>query len=198
MPNELPFRMALIVVIVLTMAVTLYYRRQAASSGEVNSQQKEGHLFTIFLTLTSLGLWVSTLGYLITPAWFTWAMVPLPIWVRWGGVVSGAFCSLLMWWTLSALGQNLTGTAATREHATLVTSGPYRWVRHPYYVTTALLMASVTVLTANWLIGMSSVIVLFLLVTRIPKEEQMLIERFGDDYRQYMSKTGRLFPRMGG
>jgi protein-S-isoprenylcysteine O-methyltransferase Ste14 len=72
---------------------------------------------------------------------------------------------------------------------------PYRWVRHPFYVTAALLMGSVTLITANWLIGVNSVLVLILLAVRTPKEEQMLIERFGDEYRGYMVRTGRFFPR---
>ena len=80
------------------------------------------------------------------------------------------------------------------ESTDLVTHGPYRWVRHPFYMTAALLMASVTLLTANWLIGASSLLVLGLLAIRTPKEEQMLIERFGDDYRRYMARTGRYFP----
>jgi protein-S-isoprenylcysteine O-methyltransferase Ste14 len=101
-----------------------------------------------------------------------------------------------MYWTLSSLGKNLTDTVVTRKAATLVTHGPYRWVRHPFYVTAALLMASVTVLTANWLIGLTSLIVLSLLAVRTPKEEAMLIERFGEQYRDYMAKTGRFVPRL--
>ena len=103
--------------------------------------------------------------------------MPLPPWLRWLGVVTGALCSLLMYWTLSSLGKNLTDTVVTRAEAKLMTHGPYRWVRHPFYVTAALLMASVTLQTANWLIGVSSVAVLALLTIRTPKEEQMLIER---------------------
>jgi steroid 5-alpha reductase family enzyme len=61
----------------------------------------------------------------------------------------------------------------------------------------ALLMASVTLLTGNWMIGVSSVAVLALLTIRTPKEEQMLIERFGQDYRDYMETTGRFIPRIG-
>ena len=116
--------------------------------------------------------------------------------VRWVGVATGAVCSILMYWTLSSLGKNLTDTVVTRKEATLVTDGPYRWVRHPFYVTAALLMASVTVLTANWLIGLSNLLVLSLLAVRTPKEEQMLIERFGQQYRDYMARTGRFIPRM--
>lgn len=84
----------------------------------------------------------------------------------------GAFCPLLMYWTLSSLGKNLTDTVVTRAEATLVTSGPYRWVRHPFYVTAVLLMASVTLLTANWFIGVSSVAVLCSSAIRTPKEDK--------------------------
>jgi protein-S-isoprenylcysteine O-methyltransferase Ste14 len=62
-------------------------------------------------------------------------------------------------------------------------------------VVAALLMASVTLLTANWSIGVTGLLVMLLLVVRTPKEEQMLIEQFGDEYRAYMARTGRFVPR---
>ena len=194
MPSENPFRIALIIVIVLTMSVTVYHRLKAAESGEKISRKEEGYAFAVVLRLAGLALWIATFGYLVFPASFRWALFPLPDWVRWMGVVSGALCSLLMYWTLSSLGKNLTDTVVTRKDATLVTHGPYRFVRHPFYGTAALLMASVTLLTANWLIGTTSVIVLLLLAIRTPKEEQMLIERFGQNYRDYMARTGRFIP----
>lgn len=196
MPSETPFRIALVVVIVLTMAVTLYHRLQAAKSGETISRKDEGYAFAITLRLAGLCLWIATFGYLFAPADFQWASFALQDGIRWVGVAVGGFCSLLMYWTLSSLGKNLTDTVVTRKEATLVTHGPYRWVRHPFYVTAALLMASVTVLTANWLIGMSSLIVLVLLAVRTPNEEARLIDRFGDQYRDYMRKTGRFVPRL--
>lgn len=197
MPSEIPFRIAVAVVMVLTMAVTLYHRLQAARSGEKISHREEGYVFAAVLRLAGLALWISTFGYLIFPAYFQWASMPLPIWLRWTGVVTGALCLLLMYWTLSSLGKNLTDTVVTRAEAKLVTHGPYRWVRHPFYVTAALLMASVTLLAASWFIGISSVVVLTLLAVRTPKEEEMLIERFGQEYRDYMTRTGRFFPRLG-
>ena len=196
MPSENPFRIALIVVVFLTMTVTVYHRVQAASSGEKISHKVEGYLFATVLRLAGLCLWISTFGYLLTPASFQWASIPLHPGVRWFGVVMGVSCSLLMYWTLSSLGKNLTDTVVTRAEATLVTCGPYRWVRHPYYVTAALLITSVTLLTANWLIGASGLFVLGLLAIRTPKEEQRLIDRFGKKYRDYMVNTGRFFPRM--
>lgn len=196
MASEIPFRVALVVVIVLTMAVTVYHRLQAAKSGETISRKEEGYAFAVTLRLAGLFLWIATFGYLLFPDFFSWASVPLPEGIRWVGVTTGTLCSLLMYWTLSSLGKNLTDTVVTRKEATIVTHGPYRWVRHPFYVTAALLMASVTVLTANWLIGLTSLIVLVLLAVRTPKEEAMLTERFGDQYRDYMARTGRFIPRI--
>ncbi len=155
----------------------------------------KGFLFAIVLRLSGLCLMVATIGYVAFPSFVQWASFPLPTWIRWLGIVTGMLCSFLMYWTLSSLGKNLTDTVVTRAEATLITHGPYRWVRHPFYVTTALLMASVTVLAANWLIGAGSLLVLSLLAVRTPKEERMLIERFGQQYRDYMAKTGRFFPQ---
>jgi len=196
MPSETPFRSALVVVMALTMSVTVYYRLRAASSGEKISHREEGYLVAIVLRFLGLCLWISTFGYLLFPAYFQWAAMPLPAWLRWVGVMTGVFCSLLMYWTLSSLGKNLTDTVVTRAAATLVTHGPYRLVRHPFYATAALLMASVTLLTANWLIGATSLAVLALLTIRVPREEQMLVERFGQQYRDYMATTGRFIPRL--
>lgn len=198
MTADNPFRLALVIVIILTMAVVVYHRRQAAASGDRISYQQEGYLFAILLRLAGFCLWISTVAYLVWPASVQWATVSLPHWVRWIGVAGGVICSFLMYWTLSSLGNSLTDTVAIRSDATLVEHGPYHWVRHPYYVTAALLMASVTVLTANWLIGICCLVVLAMLAVRTPKEEQMLIERFGQQYRDYMARTGRFFPRVFG
>ncbi len=196
MTSETPYRIAVIVVMVLTVAVTAYHRLQAAASGEKISRKDEGYLFAAVLRLSGLCLFIATLAYVISPASVQWATIALPIWIRWLGIVTGILCSFLMYWTLNSLGKNLTDTVVTRAEATLVTHGPYRWVRHPFYVTTALLMASVTSLAANWLIGAGSLLVLGLLAVRTPKEERMLIEKFGQQYRDYMAKTGRFVPRL--
>jgi protein-S-isoprenylcysteine O-methyltransferase Ste14 len=197
MEEETPFRIALAVVLVLTMAVTIHHRRRAAS-GERISHKEEGYLFAIVLRLAGLCLWISTFAYLLFPESVQWAAMPIPIWLRWLGAGVGALCWLLMFWTLSSLGKNLTDTVVTRAAATLVTHGPYRWVRHPFYVTAALLMLAVTLLSANGLIGLSSLLILVLLGLRTPKEERMLIERFGQQYRDYAARTGRYFPRISG
>ena len=179
MAGEIPFRIGLIVMFSLSMSIGIYYRLQAAASGDKISHVEEGYAFAAFLRLSGLALWLLTATYLIAPAAIQTCRFPLPDPIRYGAIVAGSACSLLMWWTLASLGKNLTDTVVTRSTATLVTSGPYRWVRHPFYVTAALLMTSATLITANWAIGASSVLVLTLLAIRTPLEEQKLVERFG-------------------
>jgi len=196
MLTETFFRAALGIVVLLTISVTGFHRFQAAQSGEKISRKDEGMLFAFVLRLAGLILFVVTIAYLVAPISVQWAMIAIPRPLRWIGAVTGVLSSILMYWTLSSLGKNLTGTVVTRENATLVTDGPYRWVRHPFYVTTALVMVSVTLLTANWVIGLGCLVVLAMLAIRTPKEERALVKRFGQPYIDYMDRTGRFFPRI--
>ena len=196
MSTETYFRAALGIVILLTISVTGFHRFKAALSGEQISRMDEGLVFAIVLRLAGLILFVVTIAYLIAPTSVQWTMITIPTPVRWIGAATGLLSSILMYWTLSSLGKNLTDTVVTRENATLVTDGPYRWVRHPFYVTTTLVMVSVTLLTANWLIGLGCLVVLAMLAIRTPKEERMLVKRFGQPYIDYMNRTGRFIPRI--
>ena len=195
MPSEAPFRIALLAILVPIMVVGVYHRLQAAKSGDRISRKDEGLSLAVTLRLAGVCVWVGTLAYLIDPAWMEWAGLTLPNWLRWLGLGFGVFAIALMYWTLTNLGKNLTDTVVTRANATLVTTGPYRWIRHPFYMTVVLLVISVTLLTANWFIGLCGLVVFVSQVIRLPKEEQKLVEKFGDQYRTYVARTGRFLPK---
>lgn len=76
---------------------------------------------------------VSLIAFLIDPSDMAWSSLPLPAWARWAGVAVSAMGGGLLTWTLVRLGPNLTDTVVTRREHTLVTRGPYRFVRHPFY-----------------------------------------------------------------
>ena len=135
------------------------------------------------------------LAFLIDPSLMAWSSVPLPVPLRWAGVGLAVVAAALLIWTFRNLGKNLTDTVVTRKDHTLVTTGPYRWVRHPFYVSFALAVLANSLVTANWFLFVTGSVVFVLLVVRTRKEEDRLIERFGDDYREYMKRTGRFFPR---
>jgi protein-S-isoprenylcysteine O-methyltransferase Ste14 len=193
---DIPFRVAMVVMLVGAMSIGAYHRLQAAKSGERFDRRLEGTLLAIVLRLSGLGMWLATIAYIVWPSSVSWASVPLPEAVRYCGLLPGAAGIAMMYWTMTNLGKNLTDTVSTRRDATLVTAGPYRYVRHPFYVTAALLMAAVALLSANWLIAVFGFAVIALLVLRTPKEEQKLVEKFGDAYRDYMARTGRFVPRL--
>jgi protein-S-isoprenylcysteine O-methyltransferase Ste14 len=197
MEAEQNFRLALIIPFVLTILITGYHRWNAAKSRETISRKLEGIWFAVLLRCFGLILFVSVFAYLAVPSSMRWGQLPIPDGIRWGGLVLGGGGTVMMYWTLSHLGTNLTDTVVTRKDATLVTSGPYRWVRHPFYVAAACTMASATLLSANFVIGVASLLVMGMLVYRTRLEEQMLIERFGQAYVRYMQRTGRFAPRFG-
>jgi protein-S-isoprenylcysteine O-methyltransferase Ste14 len=125
-----------------------------------------------------------------------WSSVALPNWLRWVGCGIGLASGGLLIWAFNNLGKNLTDTVVTRKDHTLVTSGPYRWVRHPFYDSVALYFLAVSLITANWFLLLIGVLLLALIVVRTRREEEKLLARFGDSYRAYTERTGRFLPRM--
>jgi protein-S-isoprenylcysteine O-methyltransferase Ste14 len=193
---DVPFRIAVFAVLAAAVSIAAYHRVQAGKTGERFNRREEGLLLAVVLRLAGLAVWLATFAYILYPPAVAWAGIAMPAWLRWSGAVPGLAGVGMMYWTLTNLGKNLTDTVATRRDATLVTSGPYRFVRHPFYVTAALLMAGVALLSANWFLAACGLAVVALLVARTPKEEQKLIEKFGDKYRAYMARTGRFLPRL--
>jgi protein-S-isoprenylcysteine O-methyltransferase Ste14 len=196
MDMDQQFRVAVLIVIVLATAIAVYHRIRAAGGSPPVSRKREGLLIGVTLRLGGIVLWLATVAYLVAPSLAQPAAIELPIAVRWLGVTISAFGLVLMQWTLASLGRNLTDTVETRQDATLITHGPYRWVRHPYYVAAALLILATTLMSTNLIIGLSGLIVLVLLAIRTPHEEQMLVQRFGSAYEDYQAKTGRFLPKL--
>ena len=102
----------------------------------------------------------------------------------------------LLFWTFSSLGKNLTDTVVTRREQTLVTTGPYRRVRHPFYDSVVLLVLASTLIAANWFLFAAGGLLFLLFIVRTRSEEEKLLDRFGDSYRAYMERTGLFLPRM--
>jgi protein-S-isoprenylcysteine O-methyltransferase Ste14 len=134
--------------------------------------------------------------FLVKPSAMAWASFTLPDWLRWTGVGLAAAASGLVIWTFRTLGHNLTDTVVTRRDATLITEGPYRWVRHPFYLAFAIAVIANTLITANAFLGITGTAAFLVIVCRTSIEEKKLVERFGPDYLDYMRRTGRFLPRI--
>jgi len=193
--DETPFRAFLVTGFLAVIAITSYHRIKSAAAREPLDRRQEG-LF-ILLTLRPIGLllWLGVIAYLIDPAWMAWSSLPLPAEARWTGSVMFALAIGLLIWTLPTLGTNLTDTVVTRRAHALVTHGPYRWIRHPFYDAMALLILAFALLAANWFVLIAGAVVFTLLAIRTRTEEAQLAARFGEPYRAYRERTGKFLPR---
>jgi protein-S-isoprenylcysteine O-methyltransferase Ste14 len=194
MDYDTPFRIALGIGALIFVPIGAYFRIRSQRTGERLDRRREG-LF-LLLTLRPLGLvtMLGLLAFLIEPAWMSWGSMPLPLPIRWTGIALGVFAGLLLVWTLHTLGANLTDTVVTRARHTLVVTGPYQWVRHPFYVAAGLALLANSLAAANWFILLTGGLTFALIVHRISIEEAELVARFGDQYQDYMARTRRFLP----
>ena len=196
MADDHTFRLILAIGMAAFLPVAFYHRIQSQASGETLDRRQEGLLILLTLRPCGLAAMGGLVAFVLNPTWMSWASLPLPTAVRWAGVAVGLPTVALGIWTFRSLGRNITDTVVTRREHTLVTSGPYRYVRHPFYFTTALGFVANSLTTANWFIALTGLAALALLVIRTATEEAKLVERFGDEYRRYGAQTGRFFPRL--
>ena len=78
-----------------------------------------------------------------------WSAVSLPAWIRWAGFVLALAAAALLTWTHHVLGKNYSPKLEIREQHRLITTGPYRWVRHPMYGAIFFWTAGVALITAK-------------------------------------------------
>jgi protein-S-isoprenylcysteine O-methyltransferase Ste14 len=113
---------------------------------------------------------------------------------RWLGVVLLAIGCTLRLWPVFVLGNRFSGLVAIQQGHTLVTTGIYRFIRHPSYLGLILTMigwglgfrAGVGLLIAG--------VIFVVLLARIRSEERLLLSQFGDEYAAYRARTWRLIP----
>jgi protein-S-isoprenylcysteine O-methyltransferase Ste14 len=152
---------------------------------------------TLLLVLTSIGLLVLPLVYLLTP-WLGFADFSIKAaWTTFAGAVVFAAALWLLFRSHADLSVNWSPVLRITEGHELITNGVYRRIRHPMYAAHGLWGVAQALLLKNWIAGPAMLVFFIpLLLLRIPLEERMMIERFGDEYRAYMSRTGRLIPRL--
>lgn len=145
----------------------------------------------LLLTGTAVGLALLILSERIAP----WAEIE-PAWVAFAGGLTIYLAGFGMRrWSEMTLGRYFTLTVMTSAGQPVVTTGPYRYVRHPGYTGVVLVVVGAGVVTGNWvgLVGWTLLVVLPLLY-RIHVEEDALLAELGDIYRDYATHHKRLIP----
>ena len=114
--------------------------------------------------------------------------------IAWLGLFIFAFGVILLAIAMNALGRFYTSKLGIQSGHTMITTGPYRVIRHPGYLAEIMSMFGMG-LSMSSLLGLAlAVMSVILVLIRIRYEEEMLINAFGEDYKTYRRKTKRLIP----
>ena len=196
MAEDVLFRRIAAAVVVTLFAVSLYYRHRADKAGGRVTRDDEPAPIRLGLGISGLMGFGGLLLYFFWPTALAWTLLPIPAELRWAGATVAALSVLSTWWVFRTLGLNVTRTSKTRDNATLVTTGPYRFVRHPFYVNVALAFGTLSLVTRSWWFIACIIPALILLAVRTRREEANLEARFGEAWRAYAARTGRFVPRL--
>jgi protein-S-isoprenylcysteine O-methyltransferase Ste14 len=149
---------------------------------------------SLLMGISYTGLFIIPLIYLVTeqPKFADYSFHAVQAWI---GLVILVTAMALLYRTHRDLGRLWSMTLELRDGHTLVTYGIYHTIRHPMYSAFWLWAISQAFLLPNWIAGLSGIVgfgVLFF--ARVGREEQIMVETFGDEYRAYMARTCRIIP----
>ncbi len=159
----------------------------------------EEEMGTGFKVITAIITVIGSAGlvlYLLSPPWWTWTYIPLGEWVQWSGIVMAVVPLFFLVWVHRHLDRQWSIVLELQEDHKLITTGPYRYVRHPMYLGIFAYTIGLMMISSDVLVIMFFAFSIWVNYMRIPREEQMLIQRFGDEYLEYMKRSGRLLPKL--
>ncbi len=190
--NPLTLKIIFMIGVVLWLIIRIPYQKEQQKNTIVDdrktAQEKVARVLILVGVLFLPLIYIFSLG-------LGFANYRLPIWASGLGVVLFASSLWLFWRAHHDLGKNWSPTLQIREGHTLVTEGVYHSIRHPMYASVLLLCVAQALLLPNWVAGLAGLICFSIAyATRIDQEEQMLLDRFGDEYKAYRQRTKRLVP----
>jgi len=166
------------------------------TKGEEKVVRRIDRLEIGLLVVVMLGSLLLPVLYLFTPL-LGFADYHLPALAPWCGTGVMIAALWMFWRSHTDLGKNWSISLELRKDHRLINHGVYRSIRHPMYLSILLFSLAQALLLQNWLAGWSALVTFAALyLVRTPREEALMCEHFGDEYRDYMAQTGRLFPRL--
>jgi len=134
--------------------------------------------------------------YLIEPSGSEWLYISLPWQLRLLGVQLSFGGILMLVLTHRALGIYWSTTLQFKESHALITRGPYGLIRHPMYTSLSIIFIGLAIVCSFWPLWMLILIMTIFFIRIVIREEDMMIDEFGDEYLSYIERTGRYLPRL--
>lgn len=181
---------AILVEIIIRIPLNKRRKREKMSEQRVTRQER------ILLGLLSLGMFFIPIIYAATN-WLDFANYTLPAWGGWLGVLLIAGALFVFWRAHADLGLNWSPSLEIREKHELIKRGIYGIIRHPMYASQWLWVIAQPLLLQNWIAGFANLLVFIpFYFLRVKAEEQMMLDSFGMEYRDYMRATGGVWPKL--
>lgn len=168
------------------------YERRSRRTPVVRNARGPREITLLLISLTGLG--ILPFVYIASgfPRFANYSFHPAQ---AWAGLVVAIAALVMFRLTHKALGRNWSVSLEVRESHTLISNGVYRHLRHPMYTAFWLWAIAQALLLPNWFAGCAGLVGFgILFFGRVAKEEALMLESFGDDYRKYMSRTYRVIP----
>ncbi|MFN2299869.1 MAG: isoprenylcysteine carboxylmethyltransferase family protein [Anaerolineales bacterium] len=197
MQIETVFRIIIFLAFLAMAAIRIYFQSKIRRD-TARFQARENAVSLIFGGIAAIVTIVFGAEYLLAPGTFAFAYaLPFALVVRWIGVAMLALGITVLGTAHYHLSLSFSSFVGVKEGHQLVESGPYRRIRHPIYLAYLLNYLGGGLVAGNWVMAFIPVICFGIMAfQRMPKEEQLLTELFGQKYRAYMQRTGRLLPRI--
>jgi protein-S-isoprenylcysteine O-methyltransferase Ste14 len=190
-------RATFIVIFTLLTVVRAYHRIASGAFRERLYADREEWRFIALRGLFGIPLVAATALFVFDLRWAPWSFVHLPDWLRWAGAGLSLTAVALIAVVHRTLDGSFSPTIRLRKIHRLVTTGPYRFMRHPMYTAYLLLFLGAFLLSTNWVIGAGGTgVILTLMTLRLPREERRLAARFGEAWLSYRESTGAFLPRL--
>ncbi len=187
---EIAYWLAMVAEMAIRAPISRKQRKEAKAERRVSTQEK------ILLGILFLAMFFLPLAYSATN-WLDFANYSLPGWAGWLGVALILLAVIVFWRSHADLGLNWSPSLEIRKEHQLITRGIFGYVRHPMYASQWIWVIAQPLLLQNWLAGPLDLIVFILFYAlRVPAEEKMMMDTFGDEYREYVKKTGAVIPKI--
>ncbi len=197
MNEPIVFRLLVALILAAFVVHRGYYSRRLPPVERETVDRMDRSPATIAAAILSVAALVSSILYVFFPSLIAWATVPFPAWLRWIGLGVCLAGFVLLEESHRALGRNWSDQPRLMATQQLVTSGPYRTIRHPIYASFLLILGALLLISANGSVGIAWIGSVALdAAGRIRYEERVMADRFGEEYSEYLKRTGRLLPRL--
>lgn len=192
--TEFHYKVIIGIIILIAGFIRLYFE---------HAYKRVVHIKTYHSTREVLFVWIvgacftlPGIIYLFTP-WLDFAAFQILPLIRTLASLVMLLNILFFGWIHFSLGNNWSPVLQIRKEQELITTGPYKFIRHPMYTCIFVHALMILLVSSNWLLGLAGLISFGVIYPfRVKTEEKMMLDTFGDQYTDYMKRTGRLLPKL--